>query len=130
MVVEGRQGLERLVKVDDGPDDEGNYFKRPGKLFDRVPTPFANDEAARAANNGALPVDLTFVVNARRKGKDYVFSILTGYCDPPAGIALADGQLFNPYFPGGAISMPEVSDQPVSAQESLLLPNNRLFPKR
>lgn len=38
-------------------------------------------------------------------GEDYIFSLLTGYCDPPAGIVLREGQYFNPYFPGGAISM-------------------------
>merc|ERR1711912_215734 len=63
------------------------------------------DEAAKAANNGALPPDLTFIVNARHGGEDYVFSLLTGYCDLPAGVILQDGQYFNPYFPGGAIGM-------------------------
>ena len=94
--------------MDDGPDDEGNYYKRPGKLSDKIPVPFPNEEAARIANNGAYPVDLTYIINGRKSGKDYLFSLLTGYCDPPAGIELADGQSFNPYFPGGAIGMPQV----------------------
>merc|ERR1712165_637450 len=64
-----------------------------------------NDEAAKAANNGALPPDLTFIVNARHGGEDYVFSLLTGYYDAPAGVELQDGQYYNPYFPGGAIGM-------------------------
>jgi len=93
------------VMVKDGPDDEGNMFDRPGKLSDRFPRPYANDEAAKAANNGALPPDLTFIVNARHGGEDYVFSLLTGYCDQPAGVNLQDGQYYNPYFPGGAIGM-------------------------
>lgn len=38
-------------------------------------------------------------------GEDYIFSLLTGYCDPPAGVVLREGQYYNPYFPGGAISM-------------------------
>jgi len=39
--------------------------------------------------------------------QDYIFSILTGYCDPPAGIAMSDEMAYNPYFPGGVIGMPQ-----------------------
>ncbi len=46
------------LKVTDGPNDEGNFFQRPGKLSDYFPNPYANDEAAKAANNGAMPPDL------------------------------------------------------------------------
>ena len=97
-----------MKQVQDGPDEEGNYFERPGKLSDMVPPPFSNDEAARAANNGALPVDLSLIVNGRHNGHNYIFSLLTGYMDPPAGIEIMEGQYFNPYFPGGAIGMAEV----------------------
>lgn len=93
------------IQVMDGPDDAGNMFERPGKLSDRFPQPYANDEAAKAANNGALPPDLTFIVNARHGGEDYIFSLLTGYCDPPAGVTVGEDQHYNPYFPGGAIGM-------------------------
>lgn len=55
--------------VDDGPDEEGNMFKRPGKLSDRFPNPYPNPEAARAANSGALPPDLTYIVSARHGGE-------------------------------------------------------------
>ncbi|XP_050315909.1 cytochrome c1, heme protein, mitochondrial [Anthonomus grandis grandis] len=91
--------------ITDGPDDQGNMFKRPGKLSDYVPSPYPNEEAARAANNGAFPPDLSYIVLARHGGEDYIFSLLTGYCDPPAGVVLREGQYYNPYFPGGAISM-------------------------
>ena len=53
----------------DGPNDEGNMFERPGKLADKFPVPYPNDEAAKAANNGALPPDLSFIVNARHGGE-------------------------------------------------------------
>lgn len=53
----------------DGPDDDGNMFERPGKLSDRFPNPYPNDEAARAANNGALPPDLTYITSARHGGE-------------------------------------------------------------
>jgi ubiquinol-cytochrome c reductase cytochrome c1 subunit len=93
------------VQVTDGPDENGNMFQRPGKLSDYFPNPYPNEEAARAANNGAAPPDLSYIIAARHGGEDYVFSLLTGYCDAPAGVTLREGQHFNPYFPGGAISM-------------------------
>lgn len=93
------------INVMDGPNEDGNMFERPGKLADRFPNPYTNDEAAKAANNGALPPDLTFITNARHGGENYVFALLTGYCDPPAGIEMREGLHFNPYFQGGAIGM-------------------------
>lgn len=93
------------ILVEDGPDDTGKMFMRPGKLADAVPNPYPNQEAARAANNGAYPPDLSLIVIARDGGEDYIFSLLTGYTDPPAGMHIEDGQHFNPYFPDGAIGM-------------------------
>lgn len=93
------------IMVVDGPDDTGAMFERPGKLSDRFPNPYPNDEAAKAANNGALPPDLTFITGARHGGENYVFSLLTGYCDPPTGVEVPEGMHYNPYFPGGLISM-------------------------
>lgn len=88
------------------PDEEGNPTTRPGKPFDYFPAPYPNEEAARAANNGALPPDLSLIILARHGGEDYVFSILTGYHDPPAGIEEErEGQFYNVYFPGQWISM-------------------------
>ena len=78
---------------------------RPGKLFDSFPSPYPNDEAARAANNGALPPDLSYIVWARHGNEDYVFSLLTGYREKPAGFMISEGQSYNPVFPGGAIGM-------------------------
>lgn len=94
-----------FLQVRDGPDDQGNYFMRPGKLSDYFPNPYPNEEAARAANNGAYPPDLSYIVSARKNGEDYIFALLTGYYDAPAGVPLREGQYYNPYFPGGAISM-------------------------
>ena len=100
------KALAEEVEYVDGPNDEGEMFERPGKLTDPLPKPYANDEAGRAANGGALPPDLSLMVKARHSGLDYVFSLLTGYCDAPAGKAMPAGLYYNPYFPGGAISMP------------------------
>lgn len=93
------------VMVTDGPDSEGKMFERPGKLSDYIPKPYSNEEAARHANNGAYPPDLTNITLARDDQEDYVFSLLTGYTDPPAGVVLGEGQHYNPYFVGGAIGM-------------------------
>jgi len=93
------------VQIQDGPDESGEMFMRPGKLSDYFPRPFANDAAAAAANNGAIPPDLSYIVLARHGNEDYIYHLLNGYCDPPAGIELRDGQHFNPYYPGGAIGM-------------------------
>ncbi|CAL1538653.1 unnamed protein product [Lymnaea stagnalis] len=91
--------------VEDGPNEAGEMFERPGKLSDHFPNPYKNEEQARAANNGAYPPDLTYIVLARHGGEDYIFSLLTGYADAPAGIKLMEGQHYNPYFPGGSIGM-------------------------
>lgn len=88
-------------EYDTEPNDQGEIEKRPGKLSDYIPAPYKNDEAARAANNGALPPDLSLIVKARHGGCDYIFSLLTGYPDePPAGASVQEGLNFNPYFPG------------------------------
>jgi len=99
------KALASQIMVQDGPDAEGDFFERPGMLSDYHPKPYPNDNAARFANNGALPPDMSLIVKARARHEDYVFSLLTGYTDPPAGVKLGDGQHYNPYFPGGKISM-------------------------
>ncbi|TPP57478.1 Cytochrome c1 heme protein mitochondrial [Fasciola gigantica] len=70
--------LSYQIQVLDGPDDKGQMFQRPGRLTDTLPSPYPNVEAARAANNGAAPPDLTYVVKARHGKEDYVFYLLTG----------------------------------------------------
>ncbi|KAF8498681.1 cytochrome C1 family-domain-containing protein [Russula emetica] len=102
------KAMAEEVEYTDGPNDEGEMFQRPGKLSDYMPPPYPNEEAARASNQGALPPDLSLIIKARHGGADYLFSLLTGYVDPPAGVELRDGMNYNPYFPGGAISMPRV----------------------
>jgi len=93
------------IMVRDGPNEEGEMYLRPGKLFDSFPNPYENEEKARIANNGAYPPDLSLIVRARHGGEDYIFSLLTGYCDPPAGVEIKEGLYYNPYFPGQAIGM-------------------------
>lgn len=91
------------------PNEEGEIEMRPGKLADYLPAPYKNEEAARFANNGALPPDLSLIIKARHGGCDYIFSLLTGYPEePPAGVVVAPGMNFNPYFPGTGIAMARV----------------------
>jgi ubiquinol-cytochrome c reductase cytochrome c1 subunit len=98
--------IAEAYEIVDGPNDEGEMFERPGKLSDNLPSPYANEEAARAANAGALPPDLSLIVKARHDGVNYVFALLSGYVDAPAGKTILPGLYYNPYFPGGAIGMP------------------------
>jgi ubiquinol-cytochrome c reductase cytochrome c1 subunit len=94
------------VDVVDGPNDTGAMFDRPGKLSDPLPRPYANEQAARAANGGALPPDLSLITKARDFGENYIFALLAGYRSPPEGVVVREGLYYNPYFPGGAIAMP------------------------
>jgi ubiquinol-cytochrome c reductase cytochrome c1 subunit len=93
------------VTVTDGPNDEGLMFERPARPSDRFRSPFPNRQAARAANNGAYPVDLSVITKARKGGADYIYALLTGYEDPPAGVTMGDGMNWNRYFPGHQIAM-------------------------
>ncbi len=91
--------------VMDGPNDDGEMYERPAEPKDRFPLTFPNEQAARAANNGAYPPDLSLVVKARIGHENYIYSLLVGYADPPADKELADGMEYNPTFPGGQIAM-------------------------
>jgi len=92
-------------KISDEFDDNGEPKERSRKLFDTLPAPYSNEQQARAANNKALPPDLSLIKKARHGGEDYIFALLTGYREPPAGINVGGGLHYNPYFPGGSIAM-------------------------
>lgn len=119
--------LAEEYKVKDGPNDAGDMFERPARLADYWPSPFANDNAAKAANGGALPVDMSSIAKARgnkwgfprfvfdalpgiayqENGPDYITALMMGYKDnPPHGQKLDAGQNWNDYFPGNRIMMP------------------------
>jgi ubiquinol-cytochrome c reductase cytochrome c1 subunit len=103
------KGIAAQVQVTDGPNDSGEMYQRPARASDPIPGPFPNDEAARAANNGALPPDLSLITKAREGGADYVYAILTGFKDAkamPAGFKLNEGMYYDEYFPGHQIKMP------------------------
>jgi ubiquinol-cytochrome c reductase cytochrome c1 subunit len=101
--------------VTDGPNDDGEMFERAALPSDRFKSPFKNDKAARAANNGALPPDMSLLVKAREGGEDYIFGVLTGFEDAPAGLEMQPGMTYNKYFPGHQIAMAKpLSDGQVS----------------
>ena len=119
------KALAATFKVQDGPDDSGAMFERPGRPSDPFPSPFANEQAARAANGGALPPDMSTLAKARsfergfpwfliqavsqyqNEGPDYIHALLNGYKEtPPKDVKIPDGKYYNLYFPGHAISMP------------------------
>ncbi|KQT82571.1 cytochrome c1 [Aurantimonas sp. Leaf443] len=122
-------------QVQDGPNAEGEMFERAGIPTDRFPSPFANPEAAAAANNGAAPPDFSLIAKARavergfptfvfdiftqyaEGGPDYIHALLTGYGEePPAEITIQEGTHYNPYYIGGpALAMAQpISDGQVT----------------
>lgn len=129
-------------QITDGPNDDGKMFQRPAKLSDPILGPYKNDNEARAAQNGALPPDLSLITRARNVhheaawplhvvlmtkdvfkgyqegGSDYVYALLTGYKDKPENVKLADGMNYNAAFPGNQIAMPNMLDGgPVNYKE-------------
>jgi ubiquinol-cytochrome c reductase cytochrome c1 subunit len=98
--------LAKHYNVTDGPNADGEMFERPALPSDHFVSPYANEAAARAANNGAYPIDLSLIVKARHDGANYIFSILTGYSEAPKGFELMNGLSYNPYFAGKQIAMP------------------------
>ena len=103
------------VQVPGGTDDNGAAVERNALPSDSFRSPFPNDKAARAANNGALPPDQSDLEKAREGGPNYIAALLTGYTDAPAGVTVPDGSYYNVYFPGHAIHMPPpLSDDQVT----------------
>ena len=100
------KAIAAAVTVPQGVDDQGQPKEGPATPASQFRSPYPNDQAARAALNGALPPDLSLIVNAREGHADYVYAILTGYADPPPGMQMQDGMNYNKMFPGHQIAMP------------------------
>lgn len=111
-------------KVDAAPNEQGKIVKRPAVLADHIPSPYKNEQEARASQpGGALPPDLSLITKARsveshapfymvplnmmrdilagyqESGADYVYAYLTGFKEPPAGTKMPDGMNYNTAFP-------------------------------
>jgi ubiquinol-cytochrome c reductase cytochrome c1 subunit len=116
------KALAATFTVKDGPDSTGEMFDRPGRASDRFPSPFANAEAAKTANGGVVPPDMSLLAKSRPGwygtfnqlwngigGPQYIYSVLTGYEEPDAELAKEqpEGKYYNPYFGSGHwIGMP------------------------
>ena len=103
------------TKDKDGKPSGFKYVKRPALPSDPILGPYANDKAARAGQNGALPPDLSIIAKARgvhreanpaihwllmlgdivsgyqEGGPDYVRALMTGYA-PEAPAYKRDGK--------------------------------------
>ena len=117
-------------QVDDVPDEQGKINTRPATLADSIPPPYPNEQAARDAQNGALPPDLSLIARARgvdagtpfyrvpdtmvrdilssyqEAGADYTYAYLMGYGEPPADTKMAEFMNYNKAFPGHQTAMP------------------------
>ena len=103
--------------------ETGEPATRKNLPSDKFPPPFANETAARAANNNAAPPDLSLMAKAREGGPAYIYSLLTGFQDPPANLPKdslpGPGLHYNPYFANLNLSMapPLVNDGQVTYGE-------------
>jgi ubiquinol-cytochrome c reductase cytochrome c1 subunit len=110
------KALAATYTVKDGPNADGEMFERPGLPSDRIPAPYPNEQASRAANGGAYPPDMSLLTKSRPGwygtfnqlwngigGPQYVYSVLTGYEEPDAEMAKEqpEGKHYNPYFGNG-----------------------------
>ena len=104
--------------IEDGPDDYGDMFERPRIPADAFPAPFANENAARASNGGALPPDLSVIIKARAGEENYIYSLLTGYEEAPDGFDVPPGMSYNAYFYGRLLAMANpLSDEIVDYED-------------
>ena len=101
------KGIAASVEVPLGLNDAGEPKVGPGTPASQFRSPYPNDVAARAAMNGALPPDLSLIVNAREGGADYLYALMVGFGDAPKDMKMQDGMNFNMYFPGHQIAMPQ-----------------------
>jgi ubiquinol-cytochrome c reductase cytochrome c1 subunit len=100
------KAIAAAVTVPQGLNDQGEPKEGPGTPASQFRSPFPNDQANRAAHNGALPPDLSLIVNAREGHADYLYALLTSFADAPPGMQMQDGMNYNKFFPGHQIAMP------------------------
>lgn len=101
------------IKTPDVDPKTGEASTRAPIPADYFPHPFANNVAAAAANNNAIPPDLSLMTKARHDGTAYIHSLLTGYQPQPAELLkkfpdakTPTGLHYNPYFANLNLAMP------------------------
>lgn len=92
-------------EVEDGPNEAGEMYFRPARPSDRFAPPYPNKQAARLDNKGMYPPDLSLITKARPDGANYLYALLVGYTDPPAGDEPVPGMYYNKFAPGHYIGM-------------------------
>jgi len=105
--LEEAKAIAAQFEITDGPNEDGEMFTRSGRLSDKFVSPFPNVKAAAAANGGAYPPDMSVLAKARKGGAAYIYSLLMGYEEAPAGYELDDGVYYNTFMPGHKIMMAE-----------------------
>jgi len=103
--VEEAKAIAAQFEVEDGPNSDGEMFMRPSRLSDKFVKSYPNVEASTAANGGAYPPDMSVLAKARKGGADYIYSLLLGYEEPPAGFEIDEGVYYNKYMSGNKIKM-------------------------
>jgi len=98
------KSLAHDIQIKDIDTDTGDAISRPGTPADKFAAPFANEYAARASNGGALPPDLSVMAKAREGGPAYIYSLVSGFRNPPVGLTVPPGKYYNPFYPGDLTS--------------------------
>lgn len=117
------RALAAEIEVPDIDTETGEAILRPATAADRFPNPYPNRTTAAAANGGAAPPDLSVMAKARHDGANYMYSLLAGYQDPPAGLAVGPGQYYNPYMPGDMTPFWTGDPENVPAGGFIAMPN-------
>jgi len=93
--------IAKDFQYDDIDSDTGETIKRPGTSADYFPNPYPNPAAARGANGGALPPDMSLLAKAREGGAAYIYSVVTGdTANDPHGLTIPVGKYYDPYIAG------------------------------
>ena len=103
--IEEAKAIASQFEIEDGPNSDGEMFMRSARLSDKFVKPYPNIESSTAANGGAYPPDMSVLAKARSGGANYIYSLLLGYDEAPAGLELDDGVYYNTYMPGNKIKM-------------------------
>jgi ubiquinol-cytochrome c reductase cytochrome c1 subunit len=103
--IEEVKAIAASIEIEDGPNNQGEMFTRPGRPSDKFKSPYPNMKASMAANGGAYPPDMSVLVKARPGGANYIYSVLMGYEEAPATVILDDGVYYNKYMTGNKIKM-------------------------
>ena len=101
------KAIASQFEITDGPNDDGEFFTRPGRPSDKFASPYPNKKAAIAANGGAYPPDLSLIIKARPNGANYLHALLSGYVEPPKNMKVPEGMYYNKFYSGNLIAMPQ-----------------------